>query len=558
VHSEIILPESAPPEYKDRQTLWNAVEKRERRKDAQLAREFIVALPREFDLPEQIEVMREYVRESFVDKGMIADFSIHDKGDGNLNSPAEGVASGVRNQTPMSAHYRAANPHAHIMLTTRNVSPDGFGLKNTEWNKKDVFVEWRKNWADVNNRMFERLGLDERIDHRSYKDQGIDREPMVHLGYEAAALERKGIRTDRGDHNREIQRRNLERAAIKTEHGKETAETAREPRKIEKSEQLEKELQKIRATVQFTEKPIEPEPPYVSTLEKQLKAEKAMQHVEKIQAQRNTAEKTAERMNTLKEKYLELEKEKIPLIEKHNKDKYELPPLEYRAEQMDEHAENIEALQGRVAQLRESRQTLRLFDLKQKKETDEKIAQASQNLEQAQDFFKNHFRIDPSQAREELNRLQDEIRTKKDELNTKQILVQAIKKKQAAIELEYHTQKLLNETRPDQEQITRLLEQMRQPPESLRDRLLYEQIERQLNAISDYHFEKAIEKLPQEQAHILTALREQAKEREELLKFEREQAFLTRYYQTQDKDERRRLLRAEEERKRTETFERSR
>ncbi|MDR1992090.1 MAG: MobA/MobL family protein [Nitrososphaerota archaeon] len=110
VHSEIILPDNTPEEYKDRQTLWNAVEKRERRKDAQLAREFVVALPREFDLPEQIEVMREYIGENFANKGMIADFSIHDKGDGT--------------------------PHAHIMLTTRDVSPDGFGLKNTDWNKK--------------------------------------------------------------------------------------------------------------------------------------------------------------------------------------------------------------------------------------------------------------------------------------------------------------------------------------------------------------------------------------------------------------------------------------
>ncbi|MDR0372546.1 MAG: MobA/MobL family protein [Nitrososphaerota archaeon] len=444
-YSEIMLPDNAPKEYQDRETLWNAVERAEKRKDAQLAREFVVGLQREFELREQIEVLCEYIQESFVDRGMIADFSIHDTGKGN--------------------------PHAHIMLTTHHVTPDGFGKKNTEWNENRLFLEWREGWADVNNRMFERLGLEERIDHRSYRDRGIDREPMIHLGYEAAALERRDIRTERDDHNREVQRRNEQRTAIKTEPGKETTENAREPRKIEKSEQLEKELQKIRATVQFIEKPLETEiePPYVSTLERQLKAEKATQYIEKTQAQQNTAEKIAERMNALKEKYLELEKEKIPLIEKHNKDKYELPPLEYRAEQIDEHAENIEALQDRLEQFRESRRNLRLFDLKQKKETDEKIAQATQELERARDFFKNHFRIDPAQAPAELNRLQEEIRTKRDELNTKQILVQTIKKKQASIELDYHTQKLLNETRPDQEQITQLLAQMHKPPESLRD-----------------------------------------------------------------------------------------
>ncbi|MDR1992823.1 MAG: hypothetical protein LBQ98_04895 [Nitrososphaerota archaeon] len=161
----------------------------------------------------------------------------------------------------------------------------------------------------------------------------------------------------------------------------------------EKIEQLEKELQKIRSfqkTEQYIEKPIETElePPFISELEKQLKAEKAMQHIEKMQEQQNTAEQTAKRMNALKEKYLELEKEKIPLIERHNKDKYELPPLEYRAEQIDEHTKNLEALQGRFEQLQESRWNLRLFDLKQKKENDSQIAQATRELTRAQDFFK--------------------------------------------------------------------------------------------------------------------------------------------------------------------------
>ncbi|MDR2699424.1 MAG: MobA/MobL family protein, partial [Nitrososphaerota archaeon] len=184
-HSEIMLPKNAPPEYKDRQTLWNTVEASERRKDAQLAKEIVIALQREFELKEQIAILREYIRENFTDKGMVADFSIHDKKDGN--------------------------PHAHIMLTTRTVTPDGFGGKNRDWNKKDLFLEWRESWADVNNRMFERKELDERIDHRSYKSCGIDKEPMVHLGYEAAALERKGIKTEKGNHNREVQRRNAER-----------------------------------------------------------------------------------------------------------------------------------------------------------------------------------------------------------------------------------------------------------------------------------------------------------------------------------------------------------
>ena len=503
-HSEIMLPQNAPPEYKDRETLWNAVEKRERRKDAQLAREIVIAQQREFDLQEQISILREYIKENFTDKGMCADFSIHDKGDGN--------------------------PHAHIMLTTRHVTPDGFGLKNTDWNSKSVFLEWRESWAEINNRMFERKGLEERIDHRSYKEQGIDREPMIHLGYEAAALEKKGIKTERGNHNREVQKRNAERAASKETQPlkvEKVEQDAEELRQIAKEVKREKELQKIREaqkTAQYMENPIESEvePPFVSKLESQLKAEKAMQHLEKMQEQQNNAEQIAKRMNALKEKYIELEAEKNSLIEQHNRSQPEIYPMEYRAEQLEEHAENLAILQVRLEQLRESRQNLRLLDLKKKKETDEKIAQATQELGRAQDFFKNRFNADPSQATEELKRLQDEIRIKKEELNSKQIIVDAIRKKQETLELEYHTQKLLNNTRPDQEQITQLLKQSRNPPESTREQLLRERIEHQLNTITDNTFQKVIDNLPPYQAHILTNIREQAKEREHIKKQEKE------------------------------------
>jgi len=530
VHSEIMLPQNAPPEFKDRETLWNAVEKRERRKDAQLAREFIVGLQIEFELQEQIEVLREYVKESFVDKGMCADFAIH---------------------------HNEGNPHAHIMLTFRDVTPDGFGLKNTRWNENSLFLEWREGWAVVNNRMFERKGLAERIDHRSYKEQGIDREPMVHLGYEAAALEKKGIATERGNHNREVQKRNAEREAQKETQqikAEKTEQSAEELRQLAKEVKLEKELQKIRETqkaAQYMEKKIVPdsEPPYVSELEKQLKAEKAMQCIEKLHEQQNNAEQIAKRMNALKEKYVEFEAEKISLMEQHNRNQPEIYSMEHRVEQLEEHAENINALQSRLEQIQETRRNVRLLDFKKKKDLDEKIEQATQELARAQDFFKNRFNVDPAQANEELKRLQAEIRTKKDELNAKQIIVQAIKEKQEKIELEYHTQKLLNDTRPDHEQISHLLKQSRNPSESTREQLLRERIEHQLNTITDNNFQKVLDTLSPYQAHILTTIREQTKEREELLRFEREQAFLTRYFQTQDKDERKRLLREDNERR---------
>jgi len=133
MYSKIMLPEHAPREYENRETLWNAVETKEKRHDARLTREIEVALQAEFVLQEQIDLLQEYIQENFVDRGMIADFSIHDKGDGN--------------------------PHAHIMLTTRNISRNGFGDKNRDWDEATTLVSWRKNWAIINNRKLEEKGL---------------------------------------------------------------------------------------------------------------------------------------------------------------------------------------------------------------------------------------------------------------------------------------------------------------------------------------------------------------------------------------------------------------
>jgi len=176
LHKEIILPELAPYEYKDRSVLWNTVELSEKRKDARTAREVEMALPVEFDLQEQIELLREYIKRNFVDKGMCADFAIHNKGDGN--------------------------PHSHILLTTREVTSEGFGNKNRDWDKVERLVEWREDWARVCNDKFREKGLAERIDHRTLEAQGIDREPTIH----------EGRNPERARINEEIKRRNRERA----------------------------------------------------------------------------------------------------------------------------------------------------------------------------------------------------------------------------------------------------------------------------------------------------------------------------------------------------------
>jgi ATP-dependent exoDNAse (exonuclease V) alpha subunit len=201
VHAEILLPENAPRDYRSRSALWNAVEQSEKRVDAQTAREVELALPVELDRSAQIALIREYVQMNFVGLGMCADFAIH-AGHRHRRDSADEADRAIKPD----------NPHAHIMLTTRAVTPYGFGKKARDWNNHKNVTHWREQWAAICNREFERRGLDARIDHRSNKERGIDREGTVHLGVDAHQMEQKGIKTDRGDINREIEKDNMSKA----------------------------------------------------------------------------------------------------------------------------------------------------------------------------------------------------------------------------------------------------------------------------------------------------------------------------------------------------------
>ena len=209
-HTEILLPQNAPQEFSDRGTLWNSVERIEKSKNSQLAREIEIALPKELDKEKQIELVQEYVKENFVKVGMCADIALHDKNDGN--------------------------PHAHILLTMRPLNEDKtwgakskkeyildnngekIKLKNdnyktkkidtVDWNEQDKAEQWRKAWADIANKYLEENSIQEKVDHRSYQRQGIEQIPTIHLGVSASQMEKKGIATDRGNINREIRKQN--------------------------------------------------------------------------------------------------------------------------------------------------------------------------------------------------------------------------------------------------------------------------------------------------------------------------------------------------------------
>ena len=194
-HTEIRTPASTPDWMRDRGQLWNAIEKVEKRRDSQLARSLDIALPYELSLEQNLELVRGFVDAQYVSRGMIADFAIH----------APGRKGDIR------------NVHVHILLTTREIAGPGFGPKARDWNDKKELLEWRKAWADHANRILEREGFEERIDHRSLLDQGIDREPTTHVGPAAKEMEQRGSPSDRAQKNRDTKAANDNMDALKKE-----------------------------------------------------------------------------------------------------------------------------------------------------------------------------------------------------------------------------------------------------------------------------------------------------------------------------------------------------
>lgn len=214
-YTEIMLPENAPPEYLDRQTLWNAVENVEKNKSAQLAYTFIIALQNELTLEENISLAREFVENNFVKRGMIADLAIHapDPDSGGIPNPHFHVMCPIR---PLNDDGTWGQKQRREYLLDENggrmKKPTGEYIFNavatTDWGSPDTLNEWRKNWADMVNDVFIRKGLDCRIDHRSYEELGIQQIPTIHEGPSVRAMEKKGIRTRKGDFNRWVKKAN--------------------------------------------------------------------------------------------------------------------------------------------------------------------------------------------------------------------------------------------------------------------------------------------------------------------------------------------------------------
>ena len=226
VFSKIFLPEHISKEFSDREYLWNSVEKIEKSKNSQLARNLLFTLPRELNEEDRIKLISEFIEENFTSKGMIADCNIHNP-----------LASDNEEQ-----------PHAHILLTLREIDEKGnwkpksrkeyildengekIKLKSgnyksrkvnlNDWNEPDKAKEWRENFSKKANEYLEKNGIVKRIDPRTFEDQGREELPQIHLGTASYQMEKKGIKTERGNHNRKIIAFNLEFKKLKEELSK--------------------------------------------------------------------------------------------------------------------------------------------------------------------------------------------------------------------------------------------------------------------------------------------------------------------------------------------------
>ena len=229
VFSKIFLPEHVPKEFSNREYLWNEVEKIEKSKNSQLARNLLFELPRELNEQERIKLISEFIEENFTSKGMIADCSIHN---------------------PMASDHEE-QPHAHILLTLREMDSEGkwkpkcrkeyildengekIKLKSgnyksrkvnlNDWNEPDKAKEWRENFSKKANEYLAKNNIQKRIDPRTFEEQGREELPQIHLGTSSYQMEKKGIQTERGNQNRKIVALNLEFRKLKEELSKLTS-----------------------------------------------------------------------------------------------------------------------------------------------------------------------------------------------------------------------------------------------------------------------------------------------------------------------------------------------
>lgn len=214
MHREIVVPDDAPVWALDRQALWNAAEKAETRKNSTVGREFEVALPSELGAHARQALVMNFARELVARHGMAVDVAIH--------APHR--------------HGDQRNYHAHLLCSTRRLTGEGFKEKTRELDDlrkgPAEITRWRMRWEDLQNEFLAEHGFSARVDHRSLKDQGIDRVPTHHKGPAVVGMERRGLETIVGRRMLEDQQRDLQ---LRLEHAAESGRLERDAHQVTRS-----------------------------------------------------------------------------------------------------------------------------------------------------------------------------------------------------------------------------------------------------------------------------------------------------------------------------------
>jgi hypothetical protein len=208
VFSGLFAPHDAPAWARNREALWNQVEAVEKRRNSTFCREYEVSLPAELSHVQQVWLLQDFVKAAFVRRGFVVDACMH--------APDRGADE--------------RNNHCHLMVAERQIDPTGFAKKKDRSLQTREFLRaLRKQWADLANHHLERYGHASWIDHRSLAKQGIDRLPTVHLGYAANEMERRDIKSRRGDRLRSIKAKN---ALFDIKGGRRDEPIGHEPKRI--------------------------------------------------------------------------------------------------------------------------------------------------------------------------------------------------------------------------------------------------------------------------------------------------------------------------------------
>jgi archaellum component FlaC len=352
--------------------------------------------------------------------GMCGDIAIHDKVDGN--------------------------PHAHIMLTTRDVSSDGFGQKNREWNNRENTEIWRGEWAQTQNQALEQAGVSETVDHRSYERQGKAQIPTIHLGTSAKQIERRGEQSERGRYNEEVRTINAEYIN--------SVEAVREAQGL-KDNRAGAELSKEQ-TAQETRLNARDETPVEKAEEQKPspieKIEPGASHAEA----HPTAEQIAGEINDLKDEYIRLELKIYGQQNITSNANSEIMRLEGQIEAIKENVQNIDRYAKRAVELKTERSTLGIFAGRRKRELDGQIKQIEQSKTQTTNTLQRDYGITPDQSTTKIQSLQRQANEKKAAVSRDTTPTASLREQQAVIFERYRQALEIAATHPEKDRISEL------------------------------------------------------------------------------------------------------